>query len=55
MPINLISCVSLTPATILYVPIYDFKVANRELSEKLKEKFKAAGSVHGCVISLVND
>ena len=51
MPLNLISCVSLTPATILYVPIYDFAVANRELSEKLKEMLyysKAAGSVHGC-------
>jgi TPR repeat protein len=32
MPINLISCVSLPPATILSVPIIDFAIANEELA-----------------------
>jgi TPR repeat protein len=33
MPISLISCVTLPPATILSVPIYDFVIAHEELAK----------------------
>jgi TPR repeat protein len=34
MPILLLSCISLPPATILSVPIYDYAIANEELAGK---------------------
>jgi hypothetical protein len=37
MPLNLISSLSLPPATILSVPIYDYATAHRELSVELNE------------------
>jgi hypothetical protein len=43
---ELISCVSLSPATILSVPIYDFAEANEELSKWLRmDNIHAAESI----------
>jgi hypothetical protein len=39
MPNRLICCVSLPPATISSVPIYDFAEANEELAEKTMERY----------------
>jgi TPR repeat protein len=39
MPINLICCVTLPPATILSVPIHDFAIANEELANMNMEQF----------------
>ena len=39
MPTNLISCVSLPPATISSVPIHDFAMANEELAKKDMEVY----------------
>ena len=44
MPIKLISCVSLPPATISSVPIYDFAIANEELASKNV----CGGCIHSC-------
>jgi TPR repeat protein len=35
MPVRLLSCMSLPPATSLSIPIYDFALANEELNEEL--------------------
>jgi hypothetical protein len=64
MPKNLISCVSLPPATIESVPIYDFSIVNEELAKKHMEvyysccgkiicggcaySFSAAGNIGKC-------
>jgi hypothetical protein len=32
MPMKMICCISLPPATIMSVPIYDFAIANEELA-----------------------
>ena len=37
-PFNLLSCISLPPATISSVPIYDFAIANEELAAKEMEE-----------------
>ena len=49
MPINLINCITLPPATISSVPIYDFAIAN----EELEEYFSCCGKTicQGCVHS----
>jgi hypothetical protein len=41
MPILLISCVTLPPATIYSVPIYDFAIAHEELAAKESETYYA--------------
>jgi hypothetical protein len=54
MPINIISCVSLPPATILCVPIYDFAMANEELASMSTEKYYSCcgkSVCKGCVHS----
>ena len=39
MPINLINCITLQPATISSVPIYDFAIANEELKDRDMETY----------------
>ena len=39
MPEKLINCVSLPPATLLSVPIYDFAIANEALKDKTTEEY----------------
>ena len=54
MPILLICCVSLPPATILSVPIYDFAMANEELAiVPLEQYFPCCGKsiCRGCMHS----
>jgi TPR repeat protein len=55
MPVKLISCISLPPATILSVPIYDFAQANQKLVKKATEQYYVccgksvcAGCIHSC-------
>jgi TPR repeat protein len=55
MPYKLIASISLPPATILSVPIYDFKIANEELAGKGMEVYYPCcgksicfGCVHSC-------
>jgi hypothetical protein len=43
MPVRLICCISLPPATIISVPINDFAIANTELvNEDMETYFRAA-------------
>ena len=54
MPINLICCVSLPPATISSVPIFDYAIANKELANKTtKNYYSCCGKsiCGGCVHS----
>ena len=54
MPILLISCATLPPATILSVPIYDFAIANEELAtEPMETYYPCCGKsiCKGCVHS----
>ena len=39
MPYKLISCITLPPATIMSVPVYDFAIANEELADKAPEVY----------------
>ena len=39
MPINLINCITLPPATRSSVPIKDFAIANQELADEVMEKY----------------
>ena len=49
MPLKLICCVSLPPATISSLPIYEFSIANEELSlEEMKLKAKSSGNSANC-------
>jgi hypothetical protein len=54
MPVQLICCVSLPPATISSVPIYDFSIANVELaSERMEQYYTCCGKTicGGCAYS----
>jgi TPR repeat protein len=54
IPVQLLSCVSLPPATKFYVPIYDFAKANEELAGKAMDTyFSCCGKriCGGCVYS----
>jgi tetratricopeptide (TPR) repeat protein len=54
MPRRLICCVSLPPATILSVPIYDFAIAHQELlDEETEQYFPCCGKslCGGCIYS----
>jgi hypothetical protein len=54
MPINFISCISLPPATISSVPIFEYAVANEELAnEPMEHYFSCCGKsiCKGCVHS----
>jgi tetratricopeptide (TPR) repeat protein len=54
MPVVIISCVSLPPATITSVPIHDFAIANEELAQKAMEQyFVCCGKsiCQGCIYS----
>ena len=54
MPIRLLSCASLPPATLLSVPIYDFAIANKGVEdEAMQEYFPCCGKsiCGGCVYS----
>ena len=54
MPITIISCSSLPPATITSVPIYDFATANEELASKaMKQYYTCCGKriCRGCMHS----
>ena len=48
MPFKLISCVSLPPATIQYVPIYNFAEANKELANLPSEQYYACRGKSVC-------
>jgi hypothetical protein len=55
LPTKLISCISLPPATILSVPIYEYAIANEELASMSTEKYYpccgksiCGGCVHSC-------
>jgi len=39
MPIKLLSCISLSNATVTSVPIYDFSIANKELKDKAMDEY----------------
>jgi TPR repeat protein len=55
MPSKMISCVSLPPATLSSVPIYDFALANEEAASRaMKEWYPCCGKsiCNGCVHSL---
>jgi hypothetical protein len=39
MPAKLISCISLPPATLLSVPIYDYAIANEDLADEETEAY----------------
>jgi len=57
MPIKLICCISLPPATISSVPIYDFAIANEELAKTHMEKYYSCcgkSICKGCVYSFRN-
>jgi hypothetical protein len=54
MPIKMMSCISLPPATILSVPIYDLRIANEELANKVMEVYYPCcgkGICFGCTHS----
>jgi hypothetical protein len=54
MPKNLICCISLPPATILSVPIFDFAIANVDLTDKETAHFYSCcgkSVCGGCVYS----
>jgi hypothetical protein len=54
MPLKLIASISLPPATILSVPIYDFKIANEELADLAMEVYYPCcgkGVCFGCTHS----
>jgi TPR repeat protein len=54
MPHQLIACVSLPPATITSVPIYDYALANEGLASKATEQYYSCCGKHicgGCVES----
>ena len=54
MPQKLFSCVTLPPATISSVPIYDFAIANQELANKqIEEYYPCCGKIfcRGCSYS----
>jgi TPR repeat protein len=54
MPMNIISCISLPPATILSVPIYDYAIANEGLAtEPMVKYYPCCGKTicKGCVHS----
>ena len=56
MPQQLISCVSLPPATILSVPIYDFAIANDKVEdEDIKQCYPCCGKTLciGCAYSCI--
>ena len=51
MPLNLIHCISLPPATILSVPIYDYAMANEELANlETRDYYECCGKsiCYGC-------
>ena len=53
-PFNLLSCISLPPATISSVPIYDFAIANEELAAKEMEEYNSCcgkSICKGCLYS----
>ena len=48
----LICCISLPPATITFIPIYDFAVANKDLANKtMIQYYSCCGKGGGCVHS----
>ena len=54
MPVNIISCVSLPPATILTVPIYDYALANVKLAGQAMEQYYSCcgkSICGGCIYS----
>jgi TPR repeat protein len=54
MPVNILSCMSLPPATVTSVPIYDFSKANEELAKHdLNQYYPCCGKsiCIGCVYS----
>ena len=54
MPMNLICCISLPPATIKSVPVYDYAEANEELATKAMEAYYSCcgkSICKGCVLS----
>ena len=58
MPMQLISCMSLPPATISSIPIYDFAIANKELASQGMEVYYSCcgksicgGCVHSFLLS----
>ena len=56
MPVRLICCMSLPPATITSVPICDFAIANKELTNKTMKQYYSCcgkGICGGCVHSFV--
>ena len=56
MPAKLISCISLPPATISSVPIYDFEKANEELADEPMAQFYVCCGKYvcrGCIHSFV--
>jgi TPR repeat protein len=55
MPVKLISCALLPPATVTVVPIHDFAIANEELEGKATEHYfvccgkgVCGGCIHSC-------
>jgi TPR repeat protein len=55
MPLNFIHCISLPPATILSVPIYDYAMANEELANpETRDYYECCGKsiCNGCSESL---
>ena len=48
MPHQLICCMSLPPATITSVPIYDYAIANEELANKAMETYASCGGKCVC-------
>jgi hypothetical protein len=56
MPTKLLPCISLPPATILSVPIYDYVIANEELAKVgMEEYYECCGKsiCKGCIYSFV--
>ena len=56
MPLKLISCASLPPATISSVPIYDFAIANEDLAGEVMERYYTCCGkqvCEGCIHSFV--
>ena len=55
MPLRMICCISLPPATISSAPIYDYAIANEELAKKATEQYYPCcgkSICRGCVHSL---
>jgi TPR repeat protein len=55
MSVNLLCCISLPPATIESVPIYDYAIANEELAKKGMEQYLSCcgkSICDGCMYSL---